>query len=93
MAARKTADQDTAAARKTAGKTAASKTARGDQIFAVEVEPGLFVYSLSHKLPAASRKIVDKMVAEGAERTREAAAQLRQLHANRLNGASANGAA
>lgn len=80
-----------------AGKTPAPKTAspkeRGaDQIFAVEVEPGVFVYSLDHRLPAASRKLVDKIVAEGAERTRQAAAELRQLHADRRRVAPPNGA-
>ena len=75
-----------------ARKTPAPKAPRADQIFMVEVEPGVFVYSLplADKLPAATRKMVDEMNAKGAARTRKAAAELRQSLASR-NGAVANG--
>lgn len=67
---------------------AARKAPSPDQIFTVEVEPGLFVYSLSGKLPAASRKMVDKMVAEGDERSHEAAREIREIIAAQRNGHS-----
>jgi hypothetical protein len=87
MAARKSA-----ASKTVAQAPAASKRPRADQIFAVEVEPGVFVYSLplADKLPAATRRMVDAMNAKGAERTRKAAAELRRSLASR-NGAAANG--
>ena len=70
---------------------AARQTALANDIFAVEVEPGVFAYSPSHKLPAASRKLVDAMVAEGAERTREAAQEIREIIAARRNGNNGSG--
>lgn len=85
MAARK------ARTREAPTRTTPNRKARTrDQIFAVEVEPGVFAYSPGHKLPAATRRVVDQMVAEGAERTRQAAQEIREILAARRNGDSAH---
>ncbi len=65
---------------------AARKTpVRKDQLFAVEVEPGVFVYSLPlrHELPAATRKMIDDMNAREAEGIRRDWAALSQRLAGR----------
>jgi hypothetical protein len=55
-------------------------------VFAREVEPGVFVYSLDHRLPVATRKLVAEMVDAGAASTRQAAQAFRQAIAARRNG-------
>lgn len=71
--------------------TNGSKAKAVDGIFAVEVEPGVFVYSLppSHTLPAASRKRLQALKAEGAVRTQEARRQIEEIIAAQQNGHAA----
>ena len=65
-----------------------AKRKAAEGIFAVEVEPGVFVYSLppSHTLPAATRKMLDEMDARAAERIDRRWAEVRQRIAARRNG-------
>ena len=68
--------------------TSGSKTEAAEGIFAVEVEPGVFVYSLppSHTLPASTRKMIDEMDARAAERIDRRWAEVRQFLESRRNG-------
>ena len=65
-----------------------SKTKAAEGLFAVEVEPGVFVYSLppSHTLPAATRKMIDEMSARADERISRRWEEVRQRRAARSNG-------
>ncbi len=68
--------------------TTADEASANERIFAVEVEPGVFVYSLPlpHTMPAETRKMLDEMDAQAAERIDRGWAEVRRRIAARRNG-------